>query len=125
MAAALIVPLSFIMTTTAMTDHVVYACNVIKTVEDNHGQLNFVSTILTTTTNASSSFGGETATSNSTMTEMPHTSMDPAIPEKGYLVEEIRDNLYLVTDGSYNTIFLVTDEGVVAVDAPPSIGQTI
>jgi glyoxylase-like metal-dependent hydrolase (beta-lactamase superfamily II) len=28
-----------------------------------------------------------------------------------------------VTDGSYNTIFLVTDEGVVAVDAPPSIGQ--
>ena len=123
MAAALIVPLSFIMTTTAMTDHVVYACNVIKTVEDNHGQLNFVSTILTTTKNASSSFGGETATSNSTMTEMPHTSMGPAIPEKGYLVEEIRDNLYWVTDGSYNTIFLVTDEGVVAVDAPPSIGQ--
>ena len=124
MAAALIVPLSFILTTTtAMTDHVVYAYNVIKTVEDNHGQLNFVSTILTTTTNASSSFGGETATFNSTMTEIPHTSMGPAIPEKGYLVEEIRDNLYWVTDGSYNTIFLVTDEGVVVVDAPPSIGQ--
>ena len=55
MAAALIVPLSFILTTTAMTDHVVHAYNVIKTVEDNYGQLNFVSTILTTTTNASSS----------------------------------------------------------------------
>lgn len=45
------------------------------------------------------------------------------LPEKGYLVEEIRDNLYWVTDGSYNTMFLVTDEGVVAIDAPPSIGQ--
>ena len=50
-------------------------------------------------------------------------AMGPIIPEKGYLVEEIRDNLYWVTDGSYNTMFLVTDEGVVAIDAPPSIGQ--
>ena len=28
-----------------------------------------------------------------------------------------------VTDGSYNTMFLVTDKGVVAVDAPPTIGK--
>ena len=42
---------------------------------------------------------------------------------KGYFVEEIRDGLYWVTEGAYNTIFLVTDEGVVAVDAPPSIGK--
>ena len=39
------------------------------------------------------------------------------------IVEEIRDNLYWVTDGSYNTMFLVTDEGVVAIDAPLTIGQ--
>jgi glyoxylase-like metal-dependent hydrolase (beta-lactamase superfamily II) len=31
--------------------------------------------------------------------------------------------LYWVTDGSYNTMFLVTNKGVVAVDAPPSIGN--
>ena len=31
--------------------------------------------------------------------------------------------MYWVTDGSYNTMFLVTDKGVVAVDAPPSIGK--
>lgn len=43
-------------------------------------------------------------------------------PEKGYSVEEIRGGLYWVTDGSYNTMFLVTDEGVVVIDAPPSIG---
>jgi len=47
----------------------------------------------------------------------------PPIPAKGYLVQEIRDHLYWVTDGSYNTMFLVTDKGVVAVDAPPTIGN--
>ncbi len=93
----------------------------VETSGDNHGQLNFVSTM--TTTDASRSFSGENATSNSTITQIPDAAMGPSIPEKGYIVEEIRDNLYWVTDGSYNTIFLVTDEGVVAVDAPPSIGQ--
>jgi glyoxylase-like metal-dependent hydrolase (beta-lactamase superfamily II) len=48
----------------------------------------------------------------------------PAInPAKGYLVQEIRDHLYWVTDGSYNTMFLVTDKGVIVVDAPPTIGK--
>ena len=54
---------------------------------------------------------------------IPETAKGPEIPSKGYLVEEIRDGLYWVTDGAYQTIFLVTDEGVVAVDAPPSIGK--
>src|SRR5918997_5915409 len=54
---------------------------------------------------------------------IPEAAVGPTIsPEKGYFVEEIRDGLYWITDGSYNTMFLVTDEGVVAVDAPPSIG---
>ena len=54
---------------------------------------------------------------------IPEAAIGPTIPpEKGYLVEEIRGGLYWVTDGSYNTMFLVTDEGVVAIDAPPSIG---
>lgn len=54
---------------------------------------------------------------------IPEAAIGPAIPpEKGYLVEEIRGGLYWITDGSYNTMFLVTDEGVVAIDAPPSIG---
>jgi hypothetical protein len=82
MVAGLIVPLSFILTTTAMTGHVVYAYNVIETTEDNYGQLNFASTIMMMTTNASSFFGGENATSNSTMTEIPHASMGPAILKK-------------------------------------------
>ena len=56
-------------------------------------------------------------------TQLPEAAKGPAIPTKGYLVEEIRDGLYWVTEGAYNTIFLVTDEGVVAVDAPPTIGK--
>jgi|SRR5215831_4613545 len=53
----------------------------------------------------------------------PQVGGGPAIPpEKGYVVQEIRDGLYWVTDGAYNTMFLVTSEGVVAVDAPPTLG---
>jgi glyoxylase-like metal-dependent hydrolase (beta-lactamase superfamily II) len=55
--------------------------------------------------------------------QIPVAAKGPVVPPKGYLVEEIRDHLYWVTDGAYNTMFLVTDKGVVAVDAPPSLGQ--
>jgi glyoxylase-like metal-dependent hydrolase (beta-lactamase superfamily II) len=58
-----------------------------------------------------------------TTTQLPETAKGPTIPSKGYLVEEIHDDLFWVTDGVYNTFFLVTDEGVVAVDAPPTIGK--
>jgi len=59
-----------------------------------------------------------------TKNQIPEAAKGPVIPpSKGYLVEEIRDGLYWVTEGAYNTIFLVTKEGVVAVDAPPTIGK--
>ena len=55
---------------------------------------------------------------------LPDTAKGPVIDfTKGYLVEEIKDGLYWVTDGAYNTIFLTTGEGVIVVDAPPSIGE--
>jgi len=54
---------------------------------------------------------------------IPDAAKSPSIPSKGYLVGELGDNLYSVTDGAYNTMFMVTDKGVVAVDAPPSLGQ--
>jgi hypothetical protein len=62
---------------------------------------------------------------NTNEVQLPEAAKGPAIPPKGYLVEEIRDHLYWVTDGSYNTVFLVTDKGVVAIDAPPSLGQNL
>ena len=65
----------------------------------------------------------ESNSNNVTTQQIPEAAKGPAIPPKGYLVQEIRDHLYWVTDGSYNTMFLVTEKGVVAVDAPPSIGK--
>ncbi|OVE74557.1 hypothetical protein BVX95_02045 [archaeon D22] len=51
--------------------------------------------------------------------------MGPQIPEKGYIVEELSDGLYYVSDGTYNTMFLTTGEGVIVVDAPPNLGNKI
>src|SRR6476659_4697898 len=65
--------------------------------------------------------GGKNSTTSTT--QIPEAAKGPPIPEKGYLVQQIRDHLYWVTDGSYNTMFLVTDKGVVAVDAPPTVGK--
>ena len=91
------------LTTITVIGPAVYAFNAMETAGDNHGQLNFISTMMTTT-NASSSPGIKNATNN-TMTQIPESARGPTIPEEGYLVKEIRDNLYWVTDGSYNTIF--------------------
>ena len=55
---------------------------------------------------------------------IPDAARGPTIDfTKGYLVEEINDGLYWVTDGAYQAMFLTTGQGVIAVDAPPSIGQ--
>ncbi len=55
----------------------------------------------------------------------PPPAKGPAIPKSGYLVQEIAERTYWLTDGLYQMIFLVTAEGVVAVDAPPTIGNNI
>jgi glyoxylase-like metal-dependent hydrolase (beta-lactamase superfamily II) len=73
--------------------------------------------------NSSDSDNNTTTNTTTTTTPIPETAKGPAIPAKGYLVQEIRDHLYWVTDGVYNTMFLVTGKGVIAVDAPPSIGK--
>ena len=54
---------------------------------------------------------------------IPDIAKGPQIPsEKGYLIEKIGEDLYWLTNGVYQTMFFVTEKGVVAVDAPPSIG---
>ena len=45
-----------------------------------------------------------------------------AHPARGYSVSDIGEGLYWVTDGGYNTMFAVSSEGVLACDAPPSLG---
>src|SRR5712691_4249781 len=60
-----------------------------------------------------------------TTAPVPPAAKGPAIPASGYLVEEIADRVFWLTDGLYQMIFVTTAEGVVAVDAPPTIGNNI
>ena len=57
---------------------------------------------------------------------IPDSAKGPSIdPGKGYLVEEISDGLFWVTEGTYQVMFLTTGQGVIVVDAPPSMGDKI
>ena len=85
--------------------------------------LKFVSQALKESNANTSSGTSNNRSSVSSATQVPEAAKGPTISAKGYLVQQIRDHLYWVTDGSYNTMFLVTDKGVVAVDAPPTIGK--
>jgi glyoxylase-like metal-dependent hydrolase (beta-lactamase superfamily II) len=54
---------------------------------------------------------------------VPDNARGPAIPEKGYVVESLGGGLYFLSNGAYNTMFMVTEGGVIVVDAPPVIGD--
>jgi len=56
---------------------------------------------------------------------VPPSSFGPALNDQGYYVGRVERNLYWVTDGSYQSAFLTTKDGVVLFDAPPSIGGNI
>jgi glyoxylase-like metal-dependent hydrolase (beta-lactamase superfamily II) len=56
---------------------------------------------------------------------VPRSALGPAINEQGYYVGRVERNLYWVTDGICQCAFLTTSDGVVVLDAPPSIGHNI
>jgi glyoxylase-like metal-dependent hydrolase (beta-lactamase superfamily II) len=56
---------------------------------------------------------------------VPRSALGPALNEQGYFVDRVERNLYWVTDGGYQCAFLTTSDGVVLLDAPPSIGHNI
>lgn len=45
--------------------------------------------------------------------------------KNGYHVEELRDGVYWVTGGWYDCMFVRTGNGVIVVDAPPSMGERL
>ena len=49
----------------------------------------------------------------------------PVDPKKGYLVKALKPNVYLITDGGYQSLFVTTGKGVILLDAPPSYGTKI
>lgn len=48
-------------------------------------------------------------------------------PQKGYAILEVKPNtnIYVLTDGIWQSLVVVTDEGVVLVDAPETLGANI
>jgi glyoxylase-like metal-dependent hydrolase (beta-lactamase superfamily II) len=93
---------------------------------EEEAYLEFVSSVIQ---QQPSNSNNNNATSINTTTttaavQIPQTAKGPAIPSgKGYLVQEIGNQLYSISDGSYNAMFMVTDQGVIAIDAPPTLGD--
>jgi glyoxylase-like metal-dependent hydrolase (beta-lactamase superfamily II) len=56
---------------------------------------------------------------------VPKSAFGPALNEQGYYVGRVERNLYWITDGTYQSAFLTTSDGVVVLDAPPTIGHNI
>ena len=56
---------------------------------------------------------------------IPRSALGPALNEQGYYVGRVERNLYWITDGTYQSAFLTTADGVVLLDAPPTIGHNI
>lgn len=56
---------------------------------------------------------------------IPQSALGPALNEQGYYVGRVERNLYWITDGTYQSAFLTTTDGVVVLDAPPTIGGNI
>jgi glyoxylase-like metal-dependent hydrolase (beta-lactamase superfamily II) len=56
---------------------------------------------------------------------VPASALGPALNADGYFVGSITDTLYWVTDSFYQAMFLTTRDGVVLIDAPPTIGHNL
>jgi glyoxylase-like metal-dependent hydrolase (beta-lactamase superfamily II) len=46
-------------------------------------------------------------------------------PKKGYAVKELKPDIFMITEGAYESVFVTTGKGVVLFDAPPSFSQHI
>ena len=56
---------------------------------------------------------------------VPRPALGPALNDQGYFVGRVERNLYWITDGTYQCAFVTTSDGVVLLDAPPTIGNNI
>jgi Metallo-beta-lactamase superfamily len=56
---------------------------------------------------------------------VPQSALGPALNAHGYYVGRVERNLDWVTDGVYQAAFLTTRDGVVLLDAPPTIGHNL
>jgi glyoxylase-like metal-dependent hydrolase (beta-lactamase superfamily II) len=78
-----------------------------------------------TTTEAFANSRPTTAEALPDYAPIPRPALGPALNEQGYYVGRVDGNLYWVTDGTYQSAFLTTSDGVILLDAPPTIGHNI
>jgi glyoxylase-like metal-dependent hydrolase (beta-lactamase superfamily II) len=58
--------------------------------------------------------------------EVPDSAKGPDVdPVKGYRTQKLGERLYMITDGSYQSMFMIYEDGVVVVDAPPQYASRI
>lgn len=58
--------------------------------------------------------------------DVPESAKGPAIdPAKGYRIQSLGRGMYMVTENVYQSMFVVYEDGVVVVDAPPSLAAFI
>jgi glyoxylase-like metal-dependent hydrolase (beta-lactamase superfamily II) len=49
----------------------------------------------------------------------------PIDRQKGYAVKELKPDVFMITEGAYESVFVTTGKGVILFDAPPSLAQHI
>jgi glyoxylase-like metal-dependent hydrolase (beta-lactamase superfamily II) len=80
---------------------------------------------LPTTPNPKASASGASPAALPDYAPIPQSALGPALNAQGYYVGRVEKNLYWVTDGVYQAGFLTTRDGVVVLDAPPTIGHNL
>ena len=72
------------------------------------------------------SAGSPTQASVPTYAPIPPGVAGPAISNStGFRVQALGDGAYMLTDGNYQAMFLVSDDTVLVVDAPPTLGYSL
>jgi len=58
--------------------------------------------------------------------DVPESAKGPAIdPAKGYRTEKLGDGVYMISEGVNQSMFMVYEDGVVVIDAPPTYAARI
>jgi glyoxylase-like metal-dependent hydrolase (beta-lactamase superfamily II) len=60
-----------------------------------------------------------------TYAPVPSQAVGPPLNAAGYRVEAFGKGAYMVTNNQYQGMFFVSDQGVIVVDAPPTIGYNL
>ena len=65
------------------------------------------------------------ATPSPRFAPLPPNARPRPVPPEGYILDRIGDAMYAVTAGGTQAVFLVTDNGVVVIDAPPALAAAL